>query len=97
MKIYSKTKREFISDILTNSIDSVVVREVGQNFGESQLRSIRESMNYMERIIQDPDIPDNSGISIEYKIPASAMRIDFVITGLDDNGNKNVILIELKQ
>lgn len=95
--IYSKTKKEFIADIFSNSIESFFVRETGPIFGGSQMAAIRNSMNYMDRVIRDSDIPDSAGIAIEYKIPASSRRIDFIITGKDSNKNPVAVLIELKQ
>ena len=66
-------------------------------FGEPQMRAIRNSMNYMDRVMRDSGIPDNAGIAIEYKIPSSSRRIDFIITGRDDNQKSYAVLIELKQ
>ncbi len=95
--IYSKTKKEFISDVFSNSIESFFVRETGPIFGRNQMIAIKNSMNYMDRVIRDSDIPDNAGIAIEYKIPASSRRIDFIITGKDTNKNPVAVLVELKQ
>lgn len=95
--IYSKTKREFLDDVFSNSIENSFVRETGPMFGEPQMRAIRNSMNYMDRVIRDSGIPDNAGIAIEYKIPSSSRRIDFIITGRDSNQRSSAVLIELKQ
>lgn len=95
--IYSKTKREFIDDVFSNSIENSFVRETGPIFGGSQMTAIRNSMNYMERVIRDSEIPDDVGIAIEYKIPSSSRRIDFVITGKDIDKNPIAVLVELKQ
>jgi len=95
--IYSKTKKEFINDVFSNSIENSFVRESGPMFGQSQMVAIRNSMNYMDRIMRDPEIPDDVGVAIEYKIPASSRRIDFIITGKDQNKNHSAILVELKQ
>ncbi len=95
--IYSKTKREFIDDVFSNSIESFFVRETGPIFGGNQMTAIRNSMNYMDRVVRDSGIPDNAGIAIEYKIPSSSRRIDFIITGKDTNKNPIAVLVELKQ
>lgn len=95
--IYSKTKREFINDVFSNSIESFFVREAGPIFGGNQMTAIKNSMNYMDRVIRDSGIPDNAGVAIEYKIPASSRRIDFIITGKDINRNPIAVLVELKQ
>ncbi len=95
--IYSKTKREFVDDVFSNSIESFFVRETGPIFGGNQMAAIRNSMNYMDRVVRDPGIPDNVGIAIEYKIPSSSRRIDFIITGKDINKKPIAVLVELKQ
>jgi len=95
--IYSKTKKEFIEDVFSNSIESSFIRETGPMFGQNQMVAIRNSMNYMDRIMRDSEIPEDVGVAIEYKIPASSRRIDFIITGKDQNKNPAAILVELKQ
>lgn len=95
--IYSKTKKEFLSDVFSNNIENSFIRETGPMFGEPQMRAIRNSMNYMDRVIRDSDLPDNIGIAIEYKIPASSRRIDFIITGRDLHKRPSAVLVELKQ
>jgi len=95
--IYSKTKKEFIEDVFSNSIEGLFVRETGPIFAPNQMAAIRNSMNYMDRVIRDSEIPDNAGIAIEYKIPSSSRRIDFIITGNDTDKNPVAVLVELKQ
>lgn len=95
--IYSKTKREFIDDVSSGLMLNSFVRETGPMFGKSQMDAIRNSMNYMDRVIKDPEIPDDVGIAIEYKIPSSSRRIDFIITGKNESKNPIAVLVELKQ
>mgnify|MGYP001162651524 CR=1 FL=1 len=95
--IYSKTKKEFTNDVFSNSIENFFVRETGPMFGPSQMEAIRDSMNYMDKVVNDSNIPDSAGIAIEYKIPSSSRRIDFIITGKDINKNPIAVLIELKR
>ncbi len=95
--IYSKTKKEFINDVFSNSIENFFIRETGPMFGPSQMEAIRDSMNYMDKVINSSNIPDNAGIAIEYKIPSSSRRIDFIITGKDINKNPIAVLVELKR
>lgn len=95
--IYSKTKKEFVNDVFSNSIENFFIRETGPIFSPSQMEAIRDSMNYMDKVINDSNIPDNAGIAIEYKIPSSSRRIDFIITGKDINRNPIAVLVELKR
>ena|SRR3989344_8043746 len=95
--IYSKTKREFIDDVFANTIENSFIRETGPTLPPGVMSGIRDSMKYMESVVRDPEIPDHAGIAIEYKIPSSSRRIDFIITGKDENKNPIVVLVELKR
>ena len=54
-------------------------------------------MMYMNNVLNDVSIPNNSGIAIEFKIPYTSKRIDFIITGRDKQGRNIAIIVELKQ
>ena len=52
---------------------------------------------HMYKVINTPNIPDTSIIAIEYPIPLTSKRIDFIISRTDDNMRSNIVIIELKQ
>jgi hypothetical protein len=54
-------------------------------------------MNYMYKVLNSADIPDDITIAIEYKVPATSMRIDFIVSGLNNVDAPSVVIIELKQ
>lgn len=54
-------------------------------------------MRFMGAVLNDNEIPSDSGISIEYHIPQTSKRIDFLITGQNEKQEDQVIIIELKQ
>jgi hypothetical protein len=51
----------------------------------------------MYKVIQSDDIPNNSGIAIEFKIPSTSKRVDFIISGKNNNQESSVVIIELKR
>jgi len=51
----------------------------------------------MDRVLCDESIPVDAGVAVEYHIPHSSKRIDFILTGQDDGMSESAILIELKQ
>jgi DUF2075 family protein len=51
----------------------------------------------MNNVLMDNEIPNDAGVIIEYQIPQTSKRIDFILTGQDENENNYAILIELKQ
>lgn len=101
MIVYSSDKKGFLSDVLSGQVEQQIltsfVRETGHTTGKSEVNSWRKSMPYMSNVINDPSIPDNAGIAIEYKIPNTSKRIDFIITGANSENRKVAVIIELKQ
>ena len=55
------------------------------------------SMQYMYKVMEDKSIPDESMIAIEYRIPNSNKRVDFIVSGEDQMGRESAVVIELKQ
>ena len=48
-------------------------------------------------VMNDSAIPSDVGITIEFNIPQTSKRIDFMISGYDAGQRSNVMIIELKQ
>lgn len=42
-------------------------------------------------------IPSTSGVAIEYNVPLTSKRVDFIITGYDAQDREHADIIELKQ
>ena len=42
----------------------------------------------MDRVLADDEIPSDAGVSIEYHIPQSYKRIDFILTGKDQSTSR---------
>lgn len=100
MIIYQRTKEDFSNDVLTNEIDKIITKHIklktGKDIPASEINSFKNSLGFMDRVLHDKDIPEDCGISIEYHIPQTAKRVDFIISG-SDGSRENVIIIELKQ
>lgn len=100
MIVYQNTKEDFSNDILTNNIDSIISKEIkhktGKEVSPSEMNAFKNSLGYMDKVLQDREIPDDCGVSIEYHIPQTSKRVDFIITGTDGS-KENVIIVELKQ
>lgn len=100
MLVYEGIKSGFIDDVNLNRIVDKIYEKYKQFFGrtsESQLNSWKNSMQYMRGVLDDSEIPDNAGVAIEFNIPTTSKRIDFILSGRDDNKKDSVIIIELKQ
>ena len=101
MIVYQSTKTGFINDVTSGSIDDIikakVLEKLNRHTGQSETDSWRNSLMYMNNVLNDPEIPNDSGISIECQIPQSSKRIDFIITGTNSHHQEHAIIIELKQ
>jgi DUF2075 family protein len=51
----------------------------------------------MAKVLRDEDMPSDMGVGIEYGIPQTAKRIDFVLSGRDADDRPHLIVVELKQ
>ena len=101
MIVYNATKSDFLNDMLTNEIENIVLKNVklklNRSVGIAEIKSWANSLRYMDGIMHDPMIPSDCGIAIEYQIPQTGKRIDFIISGQNEDSKDSVILIELKQ
>ena len=101
MIVYSSTKNGFSQDILdgvlVDKIEDAFFAHLGRHTSENEVRSWNNSLQYMDRVLGDPAIPEDCGVSIEYQIPLTSKRIDFIISGVDNNGGSSIVIIELKQ
>lgn len=101
MIVYQNSKAGFLDDVLSNDISNIIHRayyaKIGRFTSHNEVLSWTNSMMRMNAVLVDNEIPDDAGISIEFHIPLTSKRIDFIITGADEKQNDNVIIIELKQ
>lgn len=101
MIVYNDIKRQFVNDVKDNSIaDKILdaIREKGLNAGhDKEYSSWQNSMQFMRNIVDDNEIDDEIRICIEYNIPLTSKRVDFIIAGSDQSGKDNIVIIELKQ
>jgi len=101
MIVYASTKSGFLEDVEQNRIEDKILNLVRKRLhhatSESEIRSWRESMKYMHILLRRTSIPDDVGVAIEYNIPQTAKRVDFILTGCDENDRPTAVIVELKQ
>ena len=100
MIVYSASKVGFRQDIMSNDIEQIIVdaffKVTGKHTSKSEMDSWRNSLQFMDRVVSTNDIPDDAGIAIEYHIPQSSKRIDFILSGQNADNEDTAILVELK-
>lgn len=101
MIVYLANKSQFREDILSNRIEEIVhesfQRTLGKSVGSSELSAWKHSLREMDRIMEDTEIPHNAGIAIEFNIPQTGKRVDFIITGTRADRQRTAVIVELKQ
>ena len=101
MIIYQASKSQFLHHALRDDIEDVVSRHyrsaTGHSVGPSEMQSWKHSLLEMAKVLGDEEIPEDAGVAIEYQLPQTSKRIDFVITGEDASARTKVMIIELKQ
>lgn len=99
MIIYEAIKSEFLQDVFEDKLIDNIVNNYSEKVGrinKSELRSWDNSMKYMHLVLLDKEIPDDAGVAIEFKIPYTSKRVDFLISGSNDT-NQSIVIVELKQ
>jgi hypothetical protein len=99
--IYQASKSEFLNHALRDDIEDIVSRHIlaviGHGAGPAEVNSWKYSLLEMAKVLQDEEIPADAGIAIEYQLPQTSKRIDFVIVGEDAENRSKVVIVELKQ
>lgn len=101
MIVYNGTKRDFIGDVNSNQIAGKILDEVrkkGLMAGQDkEFQAWENSLRYIGLVVDTPDLEDEVNIAIEYNIPQTDKRVDFIISGSDVSGGDHIVIVELKQ
>ena len=101
MIVYDGTKVDFLNsvenDTIAVEIENSIYTKMHRSTARNEFRSWENSLEYMYKVLNDNDIPNEAGIAIEYNIPQTSKRVDFIISGYDKANKPNIVIIELKQ
>lgn len=101
MIVYDGVKTDFLTsvenDTIAMEIENNIYKKMHRNTAKNEFRSWENSLEFMYKVLNDYEIPDEAGIAIEYNIPQTSKRVDFVISGYDRCNKPNAVIIELKQ
>lgn len=100
MIIYSNTTKDFIADILENTLTDKMsdnfIQRFGKKPGARELVSWQNSLPFIRNLIDLAGLTDNM-IALEYEVPYNQNRIDCLLFGKGLDSSSNIVLIELKQ
>ncbi len=103
MIIYSGNLKDFKKDvdggIIADKIERCFLLNGRNHNNPREHDAYKNSLRVRRDVLCDKEADINPllKVAIEFKIPLTSKRVDFLITGLDDYGNQNAIIIELKQ
>ncbi len=101
MIVYEATRDAFARDVLTNriadAIESAFVHRLGTRTSQSEISSWQNSMQFMGGALELAGTPGDARVAIEYRVPLTAKRVDFILTGADEEGRDTAVIVELKQ
>ncbi|MBP7850924.1 MAG: DUF2075 domain-containing protein [Lentimicrobiaceae bacterium] len=101
MIVYASSKSRFIHDVVNDDIQTIIQYafedKLKRKTSPAEIESWRDSLMYMQVLLTDDQIPQDAGILVEFMIPQSSFRVDFIITGRDEQDKMKVIIIELKR
>jgi len=101
MIVYDGVKTDFLTscekDTIAIEIEENILSKMGKHTPKAEFRSWENSLNYMYKVLNDNDIPSDAGIAIEFNIPQTSKRVDFIISGYDESDNAGMVIVELKQ
>ncbi len=101
MIVYDGIKTDFLTscerDTIAIEIEQNILSKMGKHTPKAEFRSWENSLNYMYKVLNDNEIPSDAGIAIEFNIPQTSKRVDFMISGYDESDNAGMVIVELKQ
>ncbi|MCR5348081.1 MAG: DUF2075 domain-containing protein [Bacilli bacterium] len=100
MIIYSGTLNDFRQNVILNQMSDLLLkglRDKGLSGGSvSEVNSWNNSLHFMKDVLEDSYFDPACQVAIEYNIPQTCKRVDFMVMG--NNGQSDhVVIVELKQ
>ena len=85
MIVYDGLKTDFLAscerDSIAMEIEENILTKLGKHTPKAEFRSWENSLNYMYKVLNDDEIPFDAGVAIEFNIPQTSKRVDFMISG----------------
>ncbi len=101
MLIYENTVDGLLDDIdadrLVEEIEAAFSEKNVAGVSPSEKQSWRNSFQYVYRTLSRSGIPGDVGVAIEFKVALTSNRVDLMLSGFGEDGDPNVIVMELKQ
>ena len=101
MILYKGTVSDFNEDVfkgvIANKLEQLFLEHNIGKESRGEYRSWNNSLEVVSSTLQHANVSNDLWVAIEYQIPLTSKRVDFLISGLDESNNETVVAIELKQ
>lgn len=99
MIVYSATKEEFNNDVMMNQISNKILKKLQEanihGGALAEYHAWHNSLNFMNNVLNDNAFDNQIEVSIEYQIPRTSKRVDFIIAGADNHDKNNILFSQL--
>jgi len=100
MRLYAGSSGQFVEDTVQNQVAGKLKNAFFSHFRynppHAEITSWQNSLRAMALVLQHGDLLDH-GVFLEYQLPLSSRRLDFMITGRGQANTDHAVIIELKQ
>lgn len=100
MRLYAGMSGPFIEDTVRNQIalklSDAFFNYYGYPPAKSEVASWGNSLRAMAQVVQFARLDDH-GVVVEYELPSSSRRLDFMICGRNASDRDEAVIVELKQ
>jgi DUF2075 family protein len=99
--VYQSIKSQFLADTESLAIEDLIatayLQKTGRYAPHAERRAWSNSLMRMADVLRDEELPDTMGVGVEFGIPNTSKRIDFLLSGENENSEPRAIIVELKQ
>jgi len=100
MRLYAGSSGQFVEDTVLNQIagklKNAFFSHYRYNPSHAEINSWQNSLRAMSGILQYGDLLDH-GVMLEYQLPLTSRRLDFMVTGRGKGYADQAVIVELKQ
>jgi hypothetical protein len=100
MRLYAGSSGQFVGDTVQNQIagklKNAFFSYYRYNPSHAEISSWQNSLRAIAGILQYGDLLDH-GVMLEYQLPLTSRRLDFMVTGKGQSNADNAVIVELKQ
>ena len=100
MRLYAGSSGQFVEDTVLNQIagklKNAFFSHYRHNPHQAEVNSWQNSLRAMAGILQYGDLLDH-GVLLEYQLPLTSRRLDFIVTGKGQSNADHAVIVELKQ